>query len=138
MLLSVEPRDSFDVEAGRYRATCIDVREIENRRKPGQKLLRLVWELKSAGKDNVRHLVGKNYEPTLAKDSTLRNDIMSWFGHDINARQFDTASLKGQDATVTIQLIENEGWDKPYRWVAQVEPPILEPVESACDDVSNN
>jgi hypothetical protein len=61
---------------------------------------------------------------------------MSWFGHDINARQFDTATLKGRDATVTIQLIENEGWEKAYRWVAQVEPPIAERVESACDDVS--
>jgi len=29
MLLSVEPRDSFDVEPGRYRATCTDIREIE-------------------------------------------------------------------------------------------------------------
>jgi hypothetical protein len=29
MLLSVEPRDSFDVEPGRYRATCADIREFE-------------------------------------------------------------------------------------------------------------
>jgi hypothetical protein len=136
MLLSVEPRESFDVAPGRYRATCIDVREIENKRRKGQKLLRIVWELKIVGTENIRYLVGKNYEPTLTKDSTLRDDICSWFGHDINARQFDTATLKNQDATVTIQLIENEGWEKAYRWVAQVEPPIPERVESACDDVA--
>ena len=135
MLLLVEPRDSFDVEAGHYRATCIEVREIENKRKPGQTLLRIVWELKGAGKDNARYLVGKNYEPSLSQDTTLRNDIMSWFGHDINARQFDPTTLKGQEATVTILLIENEGWEKAYRWVAKVEPPTPECVESACDDV---
>jgi hypothetical protein len=55
----------------------------------------VIWELGTFGRENVCYLAGKNYEPTLAKDSTLRNDLITWFGHDINARSFDTASLKG-------------------------------------------
>ena len=92
MILSVEPRDTFDVEPGRYHALCVDVREIENNRQRSKKLLRVIWEVKVPGNNNgtVRYLVGKNYEPTLAKDSQLRNDIVDWFGHEINARQFDT------------------------------------------------
>ena len=125
MILSVEPRDTFDVEPGRYQAVCVEVREIENKRQRGQKLLRVTWEVKVPGNHNgtVRYLVGKNYEPTLAKDSQLRNDIMSWFGHDISARQFDTATLKGREAIVTVHHIENEGWPKPYCWVERIEPP---------------
>jgi hypothetical protein len=127
MLIPVESRDSFDVEPGRYRATCTEVREIEKQTRKGtQKLLRLIWELQSPGSENTRYLAGKNYEPTLAKDSVLRNDLRSWFGHDINARQFDTATLKGKNAILTVQDIENEGWANPYHHVAKVEPLVDE------------
>ena len=123
MILSVEPRETFDVEPGRYKAKCTDIREIEKPTRKGlQKFLRLIWELDTCGAQNVRYLAGKNYEPTLAKDSTLRNDLITWFGHDINARNFDTATLKGKEAIITVQNIENEGWDNPYHWVAKVEP----------------
>jgi hypothetical protein len=127
MLIPVEPIDSFDVEPGRYKATCTEIREIEKQtRKGAQKNLRLVWELDIPGADNVRYLAGKNYEPTLAKDSTLRNDLRSWFGHDIKARNFDTATLKGKEAVITVQDIENEGHANPYHWVAKVEPLVTE------------
>ena len=127
MLIPVEPRDSFDVEPGRYRATCTEVREIEKQTRKGtEKFLRLIWELDVPGTDNVRYLVGKNYEPTLAKNSPLRNDLTTWFGHDINARQFDTATLKGKEAVITVQDIENEGHANPYHWVAKVEPLVNE------------
>ena len=125
MLLSVEPRDTYDVEPGRYHAVCVDVRETENKRQRGQKLLRIVWEVKVPGNHTgtVRYLVGKNYKPTLAKDSQLRNDIVDWFGHEINAKQFDTATLKDRPAIVTIRQIENEGWSKPFCHVERSTTP---------------
>ncbi len=126
MLIPVPPRDTYNVEPGRYRATCIDIREIEDKHHYGQKLLRIVWELSDLPDENVRYLVGKNYEPSLAKDSTLRHDLRSWFGHDINVRQFDTSTLKDKDAIVTVQHIENEGRPKPYCWVAKIEPAMAE------------
>jgi hypothetical protein len=127
MLISVPPRDSFIVEPGRYRATCIDAREIEVQTVRGsEKRLRLIWELHIPGAGETRYLVGKNYEPALARGSKLRNDLVSWFGHDINTRQLDTATLKGKDATITVQNIENEGYAEPYCWVAKVEPPNVD------------
>ena len=132
MLIPVPPKDSYDVEPGRYKATCTEIREIEKQTRKGtQKNLRLVWELHIPGAENVRYLAGKNYEPTLAKDSTLRNDLRSWFGNDINARQFDTATLKGKEAIITVQDIENEGWANPYHHVAKVEPLVDEDAEDA-------
>jgi len=123
MVIPVPPRDSFDIEPGRYRATCTEIREIEKQTRKGtQKNLRIVWELDIPTSENIRYLAGKNYEPTLAKDSTLRHDLRTWFGHDINARQFDTATLKGKEAILTVQDIENEGWANPYHHVAKVEP----------------
>ena len=114
MLIPVEPTDSYDIEPGRYKATCTEVREIEKQTRKGtQKYLRIVWALDILNSENIRYLAGKNYEPTLVKDSTLRNDLISWFGHDINARHFDTATLKGKEAILTVQDIENEGWAKP-------------------------
>jgi hypothetical protein len=134
MVIPVPPKDSYDVEPGRYRAICTDTREVEKQTRKGtQKSLRLVWELDIPGADNVRYFAGKNYEPTLAKDSVLRNDLRSWFGHDINARQFDTATLKGKEAIVTVQNIENEGFEHPYHWVAKVEPLVDEDGEDAED-----
>jgi hypothetical protein len=132
MLIPVEPIDSFDVEPGRYRATCTEVREIQKQTRKGtQKNLRIVWELDIPSSENIRYLAGKNYEPTLAKDSVLRNDLRSWFDHDINARQFDTATLKGKEAILTVTDIENEGHANPYHWVARVEPLVDQEVEDA-------
>jgi hypothetical protein len=130
MLIPVEPRDSFDVAPGRYRARCTDTREIEKQTRKGtQRFLRLIWELDVPGAQNIRYLVGKNYEPSLAKDSPLRNDLRSWLGHDINVRQFDTATLKGKEAIITVQDIENEGWGNPYHHVAKIEPAADEDAE---------
>jgi hypothetical protein len=132
MLIPVEPTDSYDIEPGRYKATCTEIREIEKQTRKGtQKNLRLVWELDIPGTENVRFLAGKNYEPTLAKDSTLRNDLRSWFGHDIKVRNFDTATLKGREAIITVQDIENEGHANPYHWVAKVERLVDEDAEDA-------
>ena len=123
MVIPVPPKESYDVEPGRYHALCNDVRERDRNPRTGiEKGLRIVWELKIPGNENTRYLVGKNYEATLARNSLLRNDLISWFGHDINTREFETATLKGKAAIVTVQHIENEGWAKPYCWVARVEP----------------
>ena len=132
MILSIPPRDSFDVEPGRYRATCIETKElVKPTRKGSERQLRLVWELQvpQEVEDDVRYLAGKNYEPTLTKNSQLRHDLQTWFGHEFKHSKFDTATLKGKDATITVQHIENEGWPKPYCLVAKVEPP-----ESADDN----
>jgi hypothetical protein len=46
MMIQIPPRDSYDVETGRYRATCIDAKEIQKQtRKGSEKFLRLTWEL---------------------------------------------------------------------------------------------
>ena len=127
MLIPVPPEDCYDVDEGRFRATCDDVKEIEKQTPKGNtKFQRITWELHVPSPDNVRYKVGKNYEPTLAKGSTLRNDLRAWFGHDIKARNFDTDTLKGKEATITVQHIENEGRDKPFCWVAKVEPANIE------------
>ena len=127
MLIPVEPIDSFDVEPGRYKATCIDVRDKDiPTRKGTVKGQRIVWELDIPSSENIRYLAGKNYEPTLVKDSVLRTDLRGWFGHDIKGRQFDTATLKGKEAIITVQDIENEGHANPYHWVSRVEPLVTE------------
>jgi hypothetical protein len=127
MLIPVDPTESYDVEPGRYKAKCIDVRDQDiPTRKGTVKGQRIVWELDIPGAANLRYLVGKNYEPTLAKGSVLRTDLRSWFGHDIKGRQFDTATLKGKEAIITVHDIENEGHANPYHWVCKVEPLIDE------------
>ena len=135
MLIPVEPTESYDVEPGRYRAKCVDVRDKDiPARKGTVKGQRIVWEIDVPENHNVRYLVGKNYEATLAKHSTLRHDLCTWFGHDINARQFDTTTLKGKEAILTVQDIENEGWANPYHHVAKVEPLVDEDAEDAADE----
>ena len=130
MMIQIPPRDSYDVETGRYRATCIDAKEIQKQtRKGSEKFLRLTWELQIPSAENVRYLAGKSYEPTLTKNSELRNDLRNWLGHDFKAGKFDTATLRGLEATITMLQIENEGWPKPYCLVAKVEPQQRPPYE---------
>jgi len=138
MVIPVPPKDSFDVEPGRYAAKCIDVRERSQlERKASNKRLRIVWEVKvPGGAESVRYLVAKNYEPTLTRHSELRDDLISWLGHDIQARTFDTATLKGREATITVTNIENDGWEKPYCYPALIEPPEVEPDSKDCRIVS--
>ncbi len=118
MLIPVPAKESYNVEPGRYRAICTEIRELEGT----EKSLRIIWDLDIPGSGNVLYRAGKNYEPSLAKNSRLRNALITWFGHDIKVRQFDTATLKGKKAIVTIQHIENEGWDNPYCEVCRIEP----------------
>ena len=74
MLIPVEPTDSYDVEPGRYKAKCIDVRDQDIPTCKGTvKGQRVVWELDIPNSENIRYLAGKNYEPTLAKGSVLQN-----------------------------------------------------------------
>jgi hypothetical protein len=109
MLIPVPPKDCFDVEPGRYKAKCVEVRDQDIPTCKGiVKGQRIVWELDIPGAANLRYLVGKNYEPTLAKGSVLRTDLRSWFGHDIKGRQFDTVTLKGKEALITVHDIVNE------------------------------
>jgi hypothetical protein len=119
MLISADPTDSYDVLPGRYQAVCIDSREIA---KGSRSFLRLVWALNESANPNVRYLVGKNYEPSLRKGSELRNDIDSWLGDQIDVRSFDTDTLKGRTADVTVKHIHNEGHPKPFCWVSEINP----------------
>jgi hypothetical protein len=131
MLIPVEPTDSFDVEPGRYEATCVDARENEKRTAKGPKTyLRIVWELKGSANKSVRYLVGKNYEPSLAKDTELRDDLESWLGC-FDARQFDTKTLKGKEANVTVRHIHNEGRPRPFCFVSKVEPLVIEDADES-------
>jgi hypothetical protein len=85
--------------------TRIDVREKDISTRTGtQKRLRIVWELAIPGTENTRYLVGRNYEATLTGNSLPRNDLVSWFGHDINVRAFDTATLKHIFDSFTLRL----------------------------------
>jgi hypothetical protein len=127
MIIQVPPTESYDVPEGRYKAICEDVFEYDKLTDKGpKKFLRVVWRLLDSPTENVRYLVGKNYEPSLAKRGQLRSDLITWFGHDIKPGQFDTQTIKGKEATVTVSHIYNEGHDKPYRWVSEVEPPVNE------------
>ena len=94
MVIPVPPKDSFDVEPGRYAAKCIDVRERSQlERKASNKRLRIVWEVKvPGGAESVRYVVAKNYEPTLARHSELRDDLISWLGHDSLRASFNTSA----------------------------------------------
>jgi hypothetical protein len=122
MLLMVEPKESYDVEPGCYAAVCIDARELDKRTPEGVKrYLRIVWQIKQSSEKNARYLVGKNYEPSLAKGTELRDDLENWLG-PFDVRQFDTDSLKGKSAMVTIRHIHNEGRPKPFCFVSKVEP----------------
>ena len=59
MVIPVPPKDSFDVEAGRYAAKCIDVRERSPlERKNSNKRLRIVWEGADDGVPRPVHMTG--------------------------------------------------------------------------------
>lgn len=123
MLIPVPPRDCYDVPVeGRYRATCIEARESTHKTLKGmEKCLLVIWALPDLSDESNRYLVGKNYPISLANGSALRNDLRTWFGHDVDARDFDTQTLPGKEGIVTVVQIHNEGRPKPCCWVSSVE-----------------
>jgi len=128
MLITVTPRDCFDVPAGRYRATCVDAHELYKETPQGpERYLRLVWELAESPDRDVRYLVGKNYPPHLTNRSVLRKDLRTWLGHDVDPGEFNTDTLVGKEATVTVVQIFNENHAQPYCWVSKVDPPFKDP-----------
>ena len=124
MLIHVPPTESFDVPEGRYNAVCDDTYDIHKSTDKGPKtFLRVIWRILDSPDPNVVYMAGKSYEPVFAKNSQLSNDLHSWFQQDIKPGPFDPHCLPGLKATLTIAHIHNEGYPKPYCYVAKVEPP---------------
>lgn len=125
MLIHIPARETYVVESGTYCATCSDVKLFDKPTRNGtKKQLRIIWDVHVPGNvDNILYRAGKNYEPSLDRNSLLHADLTSWLGREITGYKFDTESLKGMKAKITIEAIENERWDKPYCHVAKVEPP---------------
>jgi hypothetical protein len=122
MIISVPPTDSYDVEPGRYRAVCIEARDFTKNTDQGPKQqLRIIWQLTDPPEQHIRYLVGKNYDPSLTKGSDLRTDLQSWLG-PLNVPKFNSDTLKGKEAVVTVRHIHNDGQPKPFCWVSEIKP----------------
>lgn len=128
-MIEVPKERSFDVDPGQYRAVLKSVILLKDKKtkKGHQDNVRLVFDIKSAGKGCVQYCAGKNYEPSMALGSDLREDLKSWRGHDLTADELnvgavDLEKLIGSEADLNIGNIENSGHSKPFVFIQEIRP----------------
>jgi hypothetical protein len=119
MLLPIPKDPSFDVPAGTYRAIVDDVRNLTNKRK-----VRLIFRIIDENGSDTGYVVGKNYEPSLRKNSDLRLAIEQIRGKDFAEHEvtssFDLNVLRGVEVFVEVNHASNAGFEKPYVFLAEL------------------
>lgn len=129
MIIQIAREKSFDVPAGKYRATLKEVIQLENRRtkKGWQNQVRLLFELHVPGQAHFEYMAGKNYEPSLATGSELRKDLVSWRGCEFTKEEpaagaVNLQNMIGKEADLLIRHVKNVGFEKPYVHIKSIQP----------------
>jgi len=130
MIIRISREPTFDVPEGKYRAVLTEVINLEDRKtKTGwADQVRLLFEIVAPQAANTCYLVGKNYEPSLAKNSDLRKDLAGWRGYDLTEQEIAAGSVNlesmiGKEADIKVAHIKNEGFPKPYVFIKAIRPP---------------
>jgi hypothetical protein len=124
MLINVTPKGLYEVPEGTFQAVCVEAEETQNKSvNPPAKTLRIVWELPDLQVDSFPRRASKTYKASLAEGSVLRRDLESWFGGDLSSGMFDTKTLVGKSALITIQHTRTPGYQSAARRVMRVQPP---------------
>lgn len=130
MVIPISRESTFDVPAGKYRATLKEVIHLENRptKRGLENQVRLLFELQTPEFTGKQYLAGKNYETSLGVGSALRKDLASWRGCDLTDEElrngtFDLDCLIGRPADVQIAHVTNAGFAKPFVHIKGIRPP---------------
>jgi hypothetical protein len=131
MIATTSKNDKFDAPEGDYRGKLCRATTVPNKTTAagtGEDRIRLVFEIESPAHPGRRYLAGKNYEPSLAKDSKLREDLASWRGHDLMPREkankaVDFEGMVGRPADLIIEHCYNNRYAKPFVSIKAIYPP---------------
>lgn len=126
MLIQIPSSDIYEVPEGTFQAVCTDAHEVVIRAcNPPRQMLSVTWELPDVTAKGIPCRIRKKYHPFLNKTSVLRRDLRSWFGQDLAEGVFNSDSLIGKPATVTVKHWRKEGVEKVIRHVLKVEPAAI-------------
>ena len=130
MIATTSKNDKFDAPEGDYRGKLCRATTVPNKTTAagGEDRIRLVFEIETPKIPGRRYLAGKNYEPSLAKGSKLREDLASWRGHDLTPREkankaVDFEGMVGRPADLVIEHCYNNRYAKPFVSIKAIYPP---------------
>ena len=127
MILEIPRETTFECPEGPLRASLYDIREHLIPTKTGvDKQVRLLFEVKHKRPDNKLVLVGKNYPPSLARGSGLREVLENWQGSEFFAHagnQVDLKTLVEREADIVTRHRHNAGYRQPFVDLVGVYPP---------------
>jgi len=88
-------------------------------------IVRLIFQITSTTHPLFIYLAGKNYKPT----DDLTGDLIKWLGVDkvqeliAEDGTIDLEQLKGLEADICIEHIENDAYEHPYAFVKCIAAP---------------
>lgn len=127
MELPIPRATTFECPEGVYRAVLHEVREHTTLTKNAvEKKVRLIFEVKVSRPDRKLVLAGKNYSPSLAEGSELRNVIECWQGEEFlltAGTKLDLRTLVSCEADIMTRHCHSPNYAKPFVDVVGVAPP---------------
>lgn len=118
--------ETFRSPMGKHAAILREAVKIDDKKNPGNLMIRLIWELTNIKSDRFIYKVGKSYPLERNTSEELFADLESWFGDDLKRFEVEGVlrlkNLIGERADLFLTHVHNPNYDAPYVHVKEIHP----------------
>ena len=115
------PEGNFSITLARYN------QQLKQTAKGSQNNIRLLFNVKVPGMEDVIPRAGRNFEAKLDSGSDFRNFLESWLGRDyflrLSGKELNLDDLIGKSGEATLRHFQGPDFDRPLVIIERVVPP---------------
>jgi hypothetical protein len=125
--LAVPNQATFDLPEGNFSITLARYhQQLKQTAKGSQTSIRLLFNVKVPGMEDVIPLAGRNFEAKLDSGTDLRNFLESWLGRDyflkLSGKELNLDDLIGNPGEATLRHFQGPDFDRPLVIVEGLYP----------------
>jgi len=126
--IPVPKQATFDLPEGNYPITLARYnQQLKQTAKGSQSIIRLLFNVKVPGMEDVIPKAGRNFEAKLDSGSDLRNFLESWLGREyflnLSGKELDLDDLIDKPGEATLRHFQGPDFDRPLVIIERVVPP---------------
>lgn len=126
--IAVPKQVTFDLPEGNFPITLARYhQQLKQTAKGSQGFIRLLFNVKVPGMEDVIPVAGRNFEARLDSGTDLRNFMESWLGRDyfigLSGKELNLDDLVGKPGEATLRHFHGPDFDKPLVIVDGLFPP---------------
>jgi hypothetical protein len=125
--IAVPKQVTFDLPEGNYQAKLAKYQhKLKQTAKGSQTGIRLTFNVKVPGMEDVITLAGRTFEAKLDPGTDLRNFLESWLGRafflSLSGKELDLDSLIDKTCELTLRHFQGRDFDRPLVIIERVVP----------------